>query len=500
MINSLKFWQKRKDKDSFEEISFKETTGFDLFYQLTYMSAVAAAGISRDRIFQLGGSLGRDPSAYFAKVDILAKKLSYDYAQACRSVGSDVKSEQMKSLLLRMSSALVSGEPEADFLEQEADITGVAYENEYERDLAALTKWTDAYAAIIISSALIVIINLISTMIYKMGTGMIAGLMIVAVFTSVMGTWILSRSAPREVRSIFSPDGPRMQRLAVRLGKILPATAVVVCLLLLMLGAPLGMVLMLAAVILLPLGVVSVAGDGQINKKDKEIGSFLRSLGGMATSTGTTLTEALTRLNLNSFPALEEDVDRLTKRLVAAISPELCWRKFALETGSKLISETINIFNAAVNLGGDPDRVGLLCSKFSARTIALRAKRAVVTSTFTWLNIVMHGAIGGLIILIMEVIDRFLALILSVTETGGVGAAEAIASSVPLLSFGAPAIRLLHMMTTGMVLLLTITNAFAILAADGGHILKVTFFLCLLLFLSGASFMVMPQLVTMIMP
>ena len=499
MINSLKFWQKRKDKDSFEEISFKETTGFDLFYQLTYMSAVAAAGISRDRIFQLGGSLGRDPSAYFAKVDILAKKLSYDYAQACRSVGSDVKSEQMKSLLLRMSSALVSGEPEADFLEQEADITGVAYENEYERDLAALTKWTDAYAAIIISSALIVIINLISTMIYKMGTGMIAGLMIVAVFTSVMGTWILSRSAPREVRSIFSPDGPRIQRLAVRLSKILPAAAVVVCLLLLMLGAPLGVVLMLAAVILLPLGVVSVAGDRQINKKDKEIGSFLRSLGGMATSTGTTLTEALTRLNLNSFPALEEDVDRLTKRLVAAISPELCWRKFALETGSKLISETTGVFNDAVNLGGDPDRVGLLCSQFAAKTIMLRAKRRVVTSTFTWLTVVMHGAIGALMIIIMEVIDGFLALIETVTESGGVEATQSIAASVPLLSFGAPAIQLLHTMTIGMVLLLAINNAFAILAADGGHVLKASFYLCILLFLSGASFIFVPSLVGMIM-
>jgi len=472
LINSLKFWQKLKGKDS-----FKEVTGFDLFYQLTYMSAVAAAGISRGRIFQLGSDLGRDPSAYFEKVNVLTKRLSYDYAQACRTVGADVKSEQMKSLLLRLASALVSGEPEADFLEQESKITGVAYENEYERDLAALTKWTDAYAAITISSALIVIINLISTMIYEMGPAMIIGLMIVAVLTSVMGAWILSRSAPREVRGVFSPDGPKVQRLAVRLGKILPVVVVISGLLLLMLGADLGVVLMLAAVILLPLGVISVAGDRQINRKDKEIGPFLRSLGGMTTSTGTTLTEALTRLNLNSFPALEEDVERLTKRLVAAISPELCWRKFALETGSKLISETIDIFNDAINLGGDPDRVGLLCAQFSARTIQLRDKRAVVTSTFTWLTIVMHAAIGGLVILIMGIIDEFLGLIMGVSEAGGAEVAAEIASSVPLISFGPDAIRLLHMMTLGMVLLLTITNSFAILSADGGHVLKVSFFL-----------------------
>ena len=500
MINSLKFWQKRKNKDSFKAVSLKVVTGFDLYYQLTYMCAVAAAGISRDRIFQLATDLGRAPSAYFGKVNTLSKELSYDYSRACHTVGADVKDEKMKSLLLRMASALVSGEPEADFLEQEAEITGIAYENEYERDLAALTKWTDAYAAIIISSALIVIINLISTMIYEMGPGMIIGLMIVAVLTSIMGAWILSRAAPREVRGVFSPDGPRIQRLAVRLGKILPVGAGIISLLLLVFGLPLGLVLMLASVMLLPLGVVSVSGDTQINKKDKEIGPFLRSLGGMTTSTGTTLTEALTRLNLNSFPALQDDVERLTRRLVAAISPPLCWEKFALETGSKLISETIHIFNDAINLGGDPDKAGLFCAQFSSMTIQLRDKRAVVTSTFTWLTVVMHAAIGGLVILIMGVIDQFLGLIMGVAESGGAEIAAEIASSVPLMSFGPAAIQLLHLMTLGMVLLLTVTNSFAILSADGGHILKLSFFLCMLMFVSGISFLGAPIFIQTIMP
>lgn len=495
MISSLKFWQKPESKDSFKEVS-----GFDLFYQLTYMSAVAAAGISRSRIFYLGSGLARPPSEYFERIHLLAQKLSYDYAEACRTVGAPVKSDTMKSLLLRLSSALTSGEPEANFLAEEAEITGVAYENEYERDLAALTKWADAYAAVVISAALIVIINLISTMIYEMGTGMIAGLMVVAVFTSFMGAWTLSRAAPEENRSLFSSEGPREQRLASKLAKILPPAVLIVCLPLLLLGMELGPTLIVAALILSPLGVVSVAGDRKINRKDGEIGPFLRSLGGMATSTGTTVTEALTRLDLNSFPTLQPDIERLRRRLVASISPELCWRKFALETGSKLISETTGIFNDAVNLGADPDRVGLLCSLFSAKTIMLRAKRNVVTSTFSWLTIVMHGAVGGLMIIIMEVIDRFLSLIQTATGGGGIEMTQSIAASVPLLSFGAPAIRFLHLMTLGMVLLLALTNSFAILAADGGHVFKVSFYLCILLFLSGASFMIMPQLVMIIMP
>jgi flagellar protein FlaJ len=494
LINSFKFWQKPKSKDLFKEVS-----GFDLFYQLTYMSAVASAGITRSRIFQLGSELSRSPSEYFKRIHLLAQRLSYDYAEACRTVGAPVKSDAMKSLLLRLSSALVSGEPEADFLAQEARITGETYENEYERDLAALTKWTDAYAAIVVSAALIVIINLISTMIYKMGTGMIMGLMVVAVFTSAMGAWILSRAAPREVRGIFSPEGPREQRIARKLSKFLPPAALIVCLLLALLGIELGWILIVAALILFPLGVVSVVGDRKITKKDAEIGPFLRSLGGMATSTGTTIAEALNRLDLKSFPTLEPDIERLRRRLVAAISPELCWRKFALETGSKLISETTGVFNDAVNLGADPDRVGLLCSLFASKTIMLRAKRRVVTSTFTWLTMVMHGAIGGLMIIIMEVIDRFLSLIKTAISAEEMGATQSMAMSIPLLSFSAPEIRWLHTMTIGMILLLAINNAFAILAADGGHVLKASFYLCILLFLSGASFIFVPPLVGLIM-
>jgi flagellar protein FlaJ len=491
-LASLMFWQKRD--------SFKEVSGFDLFYQLTYMSCIASAGLARSRIFELGSALSRPPSAYFERVHLLAERLSYDYAEACRAVGSSVRSDTMKSLLLRFANALYAGEPEATFLAKEAEITGGMYENEYDRDLSSLTKWTDAYASVVVSAALIIIINLVSTMIYEMGTGMVVGLMVVAILTSSFGAWILSRAAPKEVTCVFSPNGPKEQRRSARLSRILPPAAAVICIPLLLLGTKLGVVLILTGVILFPLGVTCVAGDKKIAKKDEEIGNFLRSLGGMASSTGTTIGEALTRLDFDSFPALEADIERLSRRMVAAIRPGLCWHRFALETGSKLIGETTGIFNDAVNMGADPDRVGLLCSEFAAKTILLRAKRSVVTATFTWLTVTMHGAIGGLMILILEVIIKFLSLIRSALPTEEAAeATQSVAMTMPLLSFGDSEIRMLTMMTTGMVLLLAVTNAFAILSTDGGHRLKVTFYMCILLCLSGASFLMVPRLVTMIM-
>lgn len=502
------FFQKRTDKASFEALKksqffVPEISGYDLFYQLTYMSAIAGGGITRYKLFELASELPTPPARYFEDVQNLHENLRYNYAHACRTIGEPIPSEKLRSLLLRLSDALTSGEPEEIFLTQEAKVQGEVYENEYERDLSSLTKWTDAYASIVISASLIVIINLVSTMIYKMGTGLMAGLMLIAVATSSLGAWILSRSAPKEIRALFSPEeGPRYQRLARQLAKVLPPIALVACALLALLKVELGWILIVASLIVFPLGVVSNMGDKRINDKDKEIGSFLRSLGSMASTTSTTTTEALNSIDLSPFLALRPDAERLRHRLNVGISTGICWRKFRLEMGSKLAYETVGIFRDAVDLGADPGEAGSLCSFFAEKTIMLRAKRKVTTGVFTWLTIVMHGTVGGLMIIIMDVIDRFLALLASAMPAGqeGVGAMQTMATSVPLLSFSTPEIRVLHAMTIGMVLLLTITNAFAVLAADGGHMLKISFFFSLLMLITGLGFIFLPPVIGNLMP
>ena len=100
--------------------SLREVTGADLYHQLTYMSTTASSGISRDRIFKLAAKLKRPTAPYFQRVHLLAQKLGYDYARACGLIGDAVKSNFMKSLLLRLADALVSGQPEPEFLAEEA--------------------------------------------------------------------------------------------------------------------------------------------------------------------------------------------------------------------------------------------------------------------------------------------------------------------------------------------------------------------------------------------
>jgi flagellar protein FlaJ len=471
----------------FKKDQFREVYNSQLFQQLTYMSAVAAAGISRSRIFQMAGELPLTPSAYFSRVHLLSQKLGYDYASACSMVGLSIKSEAMISLLLRLGTALGSGQPEKDFLEQEMLVQGKAYEKEYETDLSSLTKWTDAYAAVTVSATLIVIINMTSSLIYPLSDGMLFGLVGTAAVTAGASAWILSRAAPKEEIDLFSKEGPWLQRMALKLVYLLVPAVFIVCAPLLALGVHVGWVTLIAATLLLPLGVISVLAGRQIDKKDREFGPFLRSLGSMAVSAGTTLAEALTRVDISSYPTLAQDLARLRSRLAAAIEPELCWYKFAQETGSKLIVDTVKIFHDAVRLGGDPDVVGFLAADFSARTIMLRAKRKVTASTFVWLTVVMHGVIAFLMMLIQEIVHSFVEMLSAATATLDKEALSSYASALP--TFNAPQVEFFRYMAIGMVLLMAVINALAIGSTDGGHKLKLAFYFSLMFYMSGAAFL-----------
>jgi archaellum biogenesis protein FlaJ (TadC family) len=83
---------------------------YDLFYQLAYMSSIAAAGIPRSKIFEFASQLNCSSARYFAEIHLLAKQMRYDYAVACRLVGERTEEDQAKSLLLRLASSLNSGE------------------------------------------------------------------------------------------------------------------------------------------------------------------------------------------------------------------------------------------------------------------------------------------------------------------------------------------------------------------------------------------------------
>jgi len=468
--------------------SSEDISDFELFYQLTYMSATAAAGISRSRIFELALRLSAAPATYFRDVSNLAGNLRYNYPDACRMVGLHIKAENLRTFLLRFSDALRSGEPVNTFLAREAEVQGENYSNVYERQLESLKKWNDGYIAVTVSVALIVIINMVSTMIYDIRKPTMIGMAATAVLMDFIVAWVLYRASPQESKSVSLAEGSEIQTLTLKLAKTLPPIAALSTVLLGMLGMNWGWIMIIAGVILAPVGIASFRADRETNQKDAEISSFLRSLGGQATSRGTTLTDALDHLKIDPFPALLPDIRLLNLRLRALSKPELCWSKFGTETGSKLINQTVNVFYEAIDLGGDPEQVGVLASLFALKTAMLRAKRRGISATFSWLTLIMHGVLVALMVFLLEILRAFINLL----EGSMSPEQQQTLMEMDVLAFDIPDIGFLYAMVVSVAIGLSLINAFVITASEGALLSKAFYYLSILLVSSGIGFLLVP--------
>lgn len=480
--------QKRTNKTSSEEIS-----GFDIFYQLVYMSATAAAGLSRSKVFELAKRVESPSARYFEEVSIIAENLRISYPDSCRLIGERTQLEEIRTFLYRFADALRSGEPLAPFLAREAEVQAGNYENEYDRQLESLKKWNDGYVSITISAALIVVINMVSTMIYPLGTSVMVGMSFTSVVVTFILAWVVSRAAPQEVKSVPLAVGSKEQRRAHRIMKMTIAAIALVTMFLMVLGVEKGWVMVVDSLILVPLGMAVLRIDAQTSKKDSEIGAFFRSIGGAASSRGTTLGDALNHMQLDSFPALQKDINRLGQRLRAFVKPEICWSMFAIESGTQLIKKTTGIFFEAIDLGGDPEKSGNLCSLFATQTARLRAKRQGVADTFAWLIMIMHFVVAALLNFILEILNQFNALISGALTDQMTDATANMGAD--MLSFLAPQTGMLDELALFLIVMLVLINSFSIVSSQGAHLTKMAFYIMVMLFLSGVAYLIVPSMV-----
>lgn len=481
--------EKRKAKGS---EAFLE---FDLFYQLSYMSAIAASGAPRNQIFERASRLPTSCSKHFRKIEAVHKGLGYDYATACQVVGELTKDEKMKGLLLRFASSLVSGEPEAEFLAREAESQARAYESAYERKIESLKLWTDAYVSLVLSAVLVVLLGIVSTMIWKIQSLFIVGLVAISVSSTAVGIWLIYLMTPREVVVLPWP-GSREQKLVNRLGKLLLPLALVLSLMLWMRGTEVGWLLVGGAALVFPVGLVSLSDDRKVNRRDAEISDFLRSLGGVCAAVGTTVREALGRLDLNSLNHLRPEVRRLHARLLSGIRASLCWQRFVEETGSELARRGVGMFYDAISLGGEPEQAGYRASVFTSKLKLLRASRKTVSFPFQWLCIAMHAATTMLLVFVTEVISIFGSMVSKAEQampkvTGGpsVGA---------FTSFNFSGLELMQRLVVPLVLIFTLANALAPVIADGGSKWKILYNFAITASISGMSLVMLPRLAGML--
>ncbi len=183
---------------------------FDLLSNLAYMANLSAAKAPRQMIIQKAGEQAHlKTSVIFEGVHLLAQRLGVEYTRALQLVAERTRASNLKSLLLCFASSIASGESEHFFIREESRIEQGRYANEYARSIENLKKWTDAFAAMMVSVTLIVVVAMISTLLGSMGSGFIVVVGFTMFFITTGGVFVILRTAPYEATTYDGDtDGP----------------------------------------------------------------------------------------------------------------------------------------------------------------------------------------------------------------------------------------------------------------------------------------------------
>jgi archaeal flagellar protein FlaJ len=488
--------RKEAKEDPFADVSLfvREPVDFDLITQMTHMSGVATAGLSRDKLFEGTAELDYSTSKYFRRVHRVAQRLNYDYSTACEAVAEQVKRDSIQNLLLHFSTALSSGESEADFLERETGVQLELYGKKYERDMESLKKWTDAYIALMVSTTLIVVITLVSMMIYPFGLSAIFGLSFIVMISTVAGAWVIFAVSPHEVKTHHLARRSAEQTQMEALGVILvTAAGGAMALVWMLMGMALALIV--GSVIIAPLGFLAWRDDQKIDKRDRDLSVFLRGLGGVMGASSTTVAEGLSRMNRKALGAMEGHVHRLYVRLSNDINPEMSWLRLCGESGSELVTRAVRIFWDGIRVGGEPGVVGKLASEFAQKVSLLRQTRSMVANTFMFVAVPMHAALLAILLFVTEVMRIFGHQLANVQDENLHSDIVQQAGVSGFITFANPNFGLITVFVAVAIVLLTVANSFAPYAASGGHKFKFFAFAAVMMLMSGVAMLVIPPIV-----
>ncbi len=489
--------------------------GFDLLSSLTYMAVLAIGSLPRDRILEQCARQNSKTSVYFHYILRLVKRVGMEYTRAFQLVAQRAGADNVKSLLLRFAASISSGESEQDFIVQETKAEGERYAALYDRSVENLRKWTDAYAAILISVTLIMVVSLVSSMLGSIDQNFVILMAFTLFFITTIGVYVIYKSAPVEQitydRRISASGSWRLLIALAPLGVILAT----------LLGPRFGLVggfavgFSVIGLSLAPAGFLAMRDSGRVSKLDSELPTFLRSLGTVAGATGFTVTQALTKIDTKSMGTLKTYINRLNTRLAARLPVRRCWDRFRDETRSELVSRTTHMLMDGAELGGQPEQVGQICSEYAQKVTQMRAKLSLTSSTFSYLAVPMHATTTFILVFVLHIIAGFNQKLGNVTLTSGRTPGQKVTDLVTLDApsttvsdagsaagdlriFEAQDLSVVTVTILVVIVILTVSNSLAPKFASGGSNLMIASYLSIMCLISGGVLGVVPMLVSLI--
>ncbi|NPA47343.1 MAG: archaellar assembly protein FlaJ [Thermococci archaeon] len=452
----------------------------------TYFAVLSTSDVSRSElVWNLATEPNLEPiSSDFKVVHTLMTKFHLSMPEALRFLAKRTPSKMFANFLERLAYSLDSGVELKDYLLQEQKTVMDDYQNFYEGALYDLEVLKEVYSSLIISVVFIATFVIIGPMITGQSVLTLSLLMIIM-------TLIIEASVIMVVKYRM-PDDPLwlstkelpvgreegIKTLAVSLIGIAVMAVLDKFVLSLVLDIP---ILLQAAIVMSPLmyaGKKVEKVESIILLRNETFPAFIRTLSSSLAASGAALHMVLKYLSFHNFGVLTDNIKRLYRRMAVRIDNDKAWQFFTKETKSWLIGMFIEIFRKSINLGADPDYVGIVLSRNFERLVRLRRKRQQNVSSFKGVIYGITGAFAFSVAAAFQVAVYMSHLFTSVSIQ------SAFLSG--LLTMPSPAsIELMGYLLAAVLLVHTALSSLVLKIADGGHPSMALYYFVILLWLAG---------------
>jgi flagellar protein FlaJ len=478
-------------KDKIAQVTENRKMGADLLFTTTYMASLALANASRPEIFSYAANRKEYISSkYITRVDTYVKKWGYSYAEGLSIVADRVNNTILKSFLSRYANSIDSSVPDDEYLNNELSTVRSVYRSQVEQGLETMTKWGDAYVAMLLSGTVIAVTLMIS---------------IAIIFLICFGGNVLMyTSVPEDAKShgLVTRSSKEQQTIRAMERIIVPLTILAVVTMTL-LGVNAGLTYVLVGILMAPMGIIGFIDDSNITLRDNDFSTFIRSLGSVMGGQGTTAVYALATIDTKSLVALEPLVNSVYSKMNLGLDDKQIWNKFIGESGSDLIYKYLNIYLDTVTLGGPPDAIGTVVGSSMLEQTLLREKKDMHARSFIILLVPMHIAMSGIFVVlyrIMVVLTGSVATMMTKFQAtsaaaGATGAAQGVSADSALggMSFftNFPE-KPMGVYVLISLTIITISNIFAARIVGGGDRYMFYFYTALFCLLTGMVLLIGP--------
>jgi len=396
-----------------------------------------------------------------------------------------------------------------------------------------LQKWGDAYIALMLSGTIVSIIIMVSVAIYAPDDldSTLNGSYLLVLGISLFGLITMYKSIPDDQKCHgLSGRGTYEQEMIHRMERIVLPVIAISTVILMLIGINFGVVVLFAALLLFPMGVLGLIDDTNIIQRDEDFVVFIRGLGSIMGGKGFTITPALAEVDRKSLVILGDFIDAFTitpalaevdrkslvilgdfidaaySKLNLGLDEIKVWNRFTADTGSNLIYKYMRIFMDSIKLGGNPIEIGKIVSTSMLEMTLLRQKREMLSTGFIVLLIPMHVSMIAIFVFLHRILINMSRAITDVMQTfestasamggssGSVGGAMAGSINI-FVNF--PEEKMGTYLIT-MLMIITIANILAGKIVKGGDRYILYFMGSILFGLTGIIYLVTPFVVDMI--